>query len=281
MKKRLLVLGLLNLLVVQTVHAEEQSESPSVSPDLATQILEGEFSDETKESIYNKIKDVLDKVTEVIDSGNNINGIIGIDEVIELFGDEYTYEEDSLKYDMWVALDTFKLTVSMNENNQVDYLYGNLYPTFERLQTTDSQSDLEKVQEVINHPDALPSFSEVDENYKDYYFEFIQDEMSYITGTYSMTYDWASKDLIQLEVGQANYGRANLTVTQAEIDELKQSDKLNIQDVIDVVGDNWTYVQNLQENSHSFIWQDPLGKDITVIVAEDLSVEEISTGNLE
>ena len=120
MKKRLLVLGLLNLLVVQTVHAEEQSESPSVSPDLATQILEGEFSDETKESIYNKIKDVLDKVTEVIDSGNNINGIIGIDEVIELFGDEYTYEENSLKYDMWVAVDTFKLTISINENNQVD-----------------------------------------------------------------------------------------------------------------------------------------------------------------
>ena len=52
MKKRLLVLGLLNLLVVQTVHGEEKSESPSVSPDLATQILEGEFSDETKESIY-------------------------------------------------------------------------------------------------------------------------------------------------------------------------------------------------------------------------------------
>ena len=105
--------------------------------------------------------------------------------------------------------------------------------------------------------------------------------MSYITGTYSMTYDWASKDLIQLEVGQANYGRANLSMTLAEINELKRIDDLNIQDVIDVVGDNWTYVQNLQENSHSFIWQDPLGKHITVTVAEDLSVEEISTGNLE
>lgn len=68
---------------------------------------------------------------------------------------------------------------------------------------------------------------------------------------------------------------------QAEIDELKQRDNLIIQDVIDVVGDNWTYVQKLQENSHSFIWQDPLGKHITITVAEDLSVEEISTGNLE
>ncbi len=277
MKRKIIILGLLNLIIVQNIHAQEPNESTSVPSDLATQIMEGEFSDESKESIYNKIKSLLDIVSESIESGNNLEGIIGIEEIIEQFGEDYTYTEDSLNYDFWVSVDTFKMTVSMNEDNNVEYLYGNLYPTFEATEPTESESDLAKVREFIEKPNKLPRFDEVNGNFVSYNFEFIQDEMTYIDGTQSMTYDWATKDLIKLEIGQANYGRANLNVTQADMAELNQVEDLNIQGVIDVVGDKWTYVYNLKENTKEFIWQDPLGGNVTVDVTDELLVNNIKT----
>lgn len=277
MKRRIIILGLLNLIVVQSVQAQEQTERTSVPRDLATQIMEGEFSDESKESIYNKVKDVLDIVAESIESGDNLEGIIGVDVIIDQFGEDYTYTENLLNYDFWVGVDTFKMTVSMNEENNVEYLYGNLNPTFEAAETTESESDLVKVREFIEKPHNLPSFEEVNEHYASYNFEFIQDEMTYIDGTQSMTYDWATKDLIKLEIGQANYGRASLNVTQVDIDELNQVEDLNIQGVIDVVGDKWVYVYNLKENTKEFIWQDPLGGNVTVDVTDELLVNKIET----
>lgn len=277
MKRKIIILGLLNLIVVQSVQAQEQTERTSVPRDLATQIMEGEFSDESKESIYNKVKDVLDIVAESIESGDNLEGIIGVDVIIDQFGEDYTYTENLLNYDFWVGVDTFKMTVSMNEENNVEYLYGNLNPTFEAAETTESESDLVKVREFIEKPHNLPSFEEVNEHYASYNFEFIQDEMTYIDGTQSMTYDWATKDLIKLEIGQANYGRASLNVTQVDIDELNQVEDLNIQGVIDVVGDKWVYVYNLKENTKEFIWQDPLGGNVTVDVTDELLVNKIET----
>lgn len=277
MKRRIIILGLLNLIVVQSVQAQEQTERTSVPRDLATQIMEGEFSDESKESIYNKVKDVLDIVAESIESGDNLEGIIGVDVIIDQFGEDYTYTENLLNYDFWVGVDTFKMTVSMNEENNVEYLYGNLNPTFEAAETTESESDLVKVREFIEKPHNLPSFEEVNEHYASYNFEFIQDEMTYIDGTQSMTYDWATKDLIKLEIGQANYGRASLNVTQVDIDELNQVEDLNIQGVIDVVGDKWVYVYNLKENTKEFIWEDPLGGNVTVDVTDELLVNKIET----
>lgn len=277
MKRRIIILGLLNLIVVQSVQAQEQTERTSVPRDLATQIMEGEFSDESKESIYNKVKDVLDIVAESIESGDNLEAIIGVDVIIDQFGEDYTYTENLLNYDFWVGVDTFKMTVSMNEENNVEYLYGNLNPTFEAAETTESESDLVKVREFIEKPHNLPSFEEVNEHYASYNFEFIQDEMTYIDGTQSMTYDWATKDLIKLEIGQANYGRASLNVTQVDIDELNQVEDLNIQGVIDVVGDKWVYVYNLKENTKEFIWEDPLGGNVTVDVTDELLVNKIET----
>lgn len=277
MKRRIIILGLLNLIVVQSVQAQEQTERTSVPRDLATQIMEGEFSDESKESIYNKVKDVLDIVAESIESGDNLEGIIGVDVIIDQFGEDYTYTENLLNYDFWVGVDTFKMTVSMNEENNVEYLYGNLNPTFEAAETTESESDLVKVREFIEKPHNLPSFEEVNEHYASYNFDFIQDEMTYIEGTQSMTYDWATKDLIKLEIGQANYGRASLNVTQVDIDELNQVEDLNIQGVIDVVGDKWVYVYNLKENTKEFIWEDPLGGNVTVDVTDELLVNKIET----
>lgn len=277
MKRKIIILGLLNLIVVQSVQAQEQTERTSVPRDLATQIMEGEFSDESKESIYNKVKDVLDIVAESIESGDNLEGIIGVDVIIDQFGEDYTYTENLLNYDFWVGVDTFKMTVSMNEENNVEYLYGNLNPTFEAAETTESESDLVKVREFIEKPHNLPSFEEVNEHYASYNFEFIQDEMTYIDGTQSMTYDWATKDLIKLEIGQANYGRASLNVTQVDIDELNQVEDLNIQGVIDVVGDKWVYVYNLKENTKEFIWEDPLGGNVTVDVTDELLVNKIET----
>ena len=277
MKRKIIILGLLNLIVVQSVQAQEQTERTSVPRDLATQIMEGEFSDESKESIYNKVKDVLDIVAESIESGDNLEGIIGVDVIIDQFGEDYTYTENLLNYDFWVGVDTFKMTVSMNEENNVEYLYGNLNPTFEAAETTESESDLVKVREFIEKPHNLPSFEEVNEHYASYNFEFIQDEMTYIEGTQSMTYDWATKDLIKLEIGQANYGRASLNVTQVDIDELNQVEDLNIQGVIDVVGDKWVYVYNLKENTKEFIWEDPLGGNVTVDVTDELLVNKIET----
>lgn len=277
MKRKIIILGLLNLIVVQSVQAQEQTERTSVPRDLATQIMEGEFSDESKESIYNKVKDVLDIVAESIESGDNLEGIIGVDVIIDQFGEDYTYTENLLNYDFWVGVDTFKMTVSMNEENNVEYLYGNLNPTFEAAETTESESDLVKVREFIEKPHNLPSFEEVNEHYASYNFEFIQDEMTYIDGTQSMTYDWATKDLIKLEIGQANYGRASLNVTQVDIDELNQIEDLNIQGVIDVVGDKWVYVYNLKENTKEFIWEDPLGGNVTVDVTDELLVNKIET----
>lgn len=277
MKRKIIILGLLNLIVVQSVQAQEQTERTSVPRDLATQIMEGEFSDESKESIYNKVKDVLDIVVDSIEFGDNLEGIIGVDVIIDQFGEDYTYTENLLNYDFWVGVDTFKMTVSMNEENNVEYLYGNLNPTFEAAETTEAESDLVKVREFIEKPHNLPSFEEVNEHYASYNFEFIQDEMTYIDGTQSMTYDWATKDLIKLEIGQANYGRANLNVTQVEIDELNQVEDLNIQGVIDVVGDKWVYVYNLKENTKEFIWEDPLGGNVTVDVTDELLVNKIET----
>lgn len=277
MKRRIIILGLLNLIVVQSVQAQEQTERTSVPRDLATQIMEGEFSDESKESIYNKVKDVLDIVVDSIEFGDNLEGIIGVDVIIDQFGEDYTYTENLLNYDFWVGVDTFKMTVSMNEENNVEYLYGNLNPTFEAAETTESESDLVKVREFIEKPHNLPSFEEVNEHYASYNFEFIQDEMTYIDGTQSMTYDWATKDLIKLEIGQANYGRASLNVTQVDIDELNQVEDLNIQGVIDVVGDKWVYVYNLKENTKEFIWEDPLGGNVTVDVTDELLVNKIET----
>lgn len=277
MKRKIIILGLLNLIVVQSVQAQEQTERTSVPRDLATQIMEGEFSDESKESIYNKVKDVLDIVAESIESGDNLEAIIGVDVIIDQFGEDYTYTENLLNYDFWVGVDTFKMTVSMNEENNVEYLYGNLNPTFEAAETTESESDLVKVREFIEKPHNLPSFEEVNEHYASYNFEFIQDEMTYIDGTQSMTYDWATKDLIKLEIGQANYGRASLNVTQVDIDELNQVEDLNIQGVIDVVGDKWVYVYNLKENTKEFIWEDPLGGNVTVDVTDELLVNKIET----
>lgn len=277
MKRKIIILGLLNLIVVQSVQAQEQTERTSVPRDLATQIMEGEFSDESKESIYNKVKDVLDIVVDSIEFGDNLEGIIGVDVIIDQFGEDYTYTENLLNYDFWVGVDTFKMTVSMNEENNVEYLYGNLNPTFEAAETTESESDLVKVREFIEKPHNLPSFEEVNEHYASYNFEFIQDEMTYIDGTQSMTYDWATKDLIKLEIGQANYGRASLNVTQVDIDELNQVEDLNIQGVIDVVGDKWVYVYNLKENTKEFIWQDPLGGNVTVDVTDELLVNKIET----
>lgn len=277
MKRKIIILGLLNLIVVQSVQAQEQTERTSVPRDLATQIMEGEFSDESKESIYNKVKDVLDIVVDSIEFGDNLEGIIGVDVIIDQFGEDYTYTENLLNYDFWVGVDTFKMTVSMNEENNVEYLYGNLNPTFEAAETTESESDLVKVREFIEKPHNLPSFEEVNEHYASYNFEFIQDEMTYIDGTQSMTYDWATKDLIKLEIGQANYGRASLNVTQVDIDELNQVEDLNIQDVIDVVGDKWVYVYNLKENTKEFIWEDPLGGNVTVDVTDELLVNKIET----
>lgn len=277
MKRKIIILGLLNLIVVQSVQAQEQTERTSVPRDLATQIMEGEFSDESKESIYNKVKDVLDIVVDSIEFGDNLEGIIGVDVIIDQFGEDYTYTENLLNYDFWVGVDTFKMTVSMNEENNVEYLYGNLNPTFEAAETTESESDLVKVREFIEKPHNLPSFEEVNEHYASYNFEFIQDEMTYIDGTQSMTYDWATKDLIKLEIGQANYGRASLNVTQVDIDELNQVEDLNIQGVIDVVGDKWVYVYNLKENTKEFIWEDPLGGNVTVDVTDELLVNKIET----
>ncbi|MBZ6526604.1 hypothetical protein HYQ40_02360 [Aerococcaceae bacterium DSM 111021] len=277
MKRKIIILGLLNLIVVQSVQAQEQTERASVPRDLATQIMEGEFSDESKESIYNKVKDVLDIVVDSIEFGDNLEGIIGVDVIIDQFGEDYTYTENLLNYDFWVGVDTFKMTVSMNEENNVEYLYGNLNPTFEAAETTESESDLVKVREFIEKPHNLPSFEEVNEHYASYNFEFIQDEMTYIDGTQSMTYDWATKDLIKLEIGQANYGRASLNVTQVDIDELNQIEDLNIQGVIDVVGDKWVYVYNLKENTKEFIWEDPLGGNVTVDVTDELLVNKIET----
>lgn len=277
MKRKIIILGLLNLIVVQSVQAQEQTERTSVPRDLATQIMEGEFSDESKESIYNKVKDVLDIVIDSIEFGDNLEGIIGVDVIIDQFGEDYTYTENLLNYDFWVGVDTFKMTVSMNEENNVEYLYGNLNPTFEAAETTESESDLVKVREFIEKPHNLPSFEEVNEHYASYNFEFIQDEMTYIDGTQSMTYDWATKDLIKLEIGQANYGRASLNVTQVDIDELNQVEDLNIQGVIDVVGDKWVYVYNLKENTKEFIWEDPLGGNVTVDVTDELLVNKIET----
>lgn len=281
MKKKLIILGLLNLTLVENVHAAAQSENSTVPDDLATQIMEGEFSDESKESIYNKLKDVLDIVAESIESGENLEGIISVNEIIERFGQDYTYSEDAINYDFWVSINTFKMTVSTNETNNVEYLYGSLYPTFEPKVATNSESDLTKVQELISNPENVPEFERVDENFETYDFEFIQDEMTYIDGTQSMTYAWTSKDLIQLEIGQANYGQANLKVTQEDIDELKQVDDLSIQGVIDVVGDKWTYVHNLKEGSKEFIWQDPLGGNVTADVTDELMVNKIETNNLK
>lgn len=276
--KRVLLISCLGILMTGQVITVKASEN--VPADLATQILEGEFSDESKESVYKKVKELLDLTKVAVQSNINIDGIFGVDELIDRFGDDYTYTDDMISYDMWVVVNTFKLTAAINEDNKVEYFYGYFYPTFETIEPSDSEEDLELVKDTLANLTSLPSFEALDAAYEDYDFSFIQDEMTYISGSQSYTYAWDSKELLKYEVGQANYGRANLTITQADIDTLNEIEDLGIQRVIETVGENWTYVYNIQEDSQQFIWKDPLGKTISVDVTDELMVNKIEAKGL-
>lgn len=276
--KRLLLISCMGILM--TGPAISVKASDNVPADLATQILEGEFSDESKESIYKKIKELLDLTAVAVQSNINIDGIFGVNELIDRFGDDYTYTDDTISYDMWVVVNTFKLTAAINEDNKVEYFYGYFYPTFESIEPSNSEEDLALVKDTLANLSSLPSFEDLDAAYEDYDFSFIQDEMTYISGSQSFTYAWDSKELLKYEVGQANYGRANLTITQADIDKLNEIDDLGIQRVIETIGENWTYVYDVQTGNRQFIWKDPLGKTISVDVTDELMVNKIEAKGL-
>lgn len=278
MKQRLILLILLIIGLGAALQVEAEGNAPA---DLATQILEGEFSNESKETAYIKLKELMDLSVESIETGSNIDGIFLTDELIQRFGKDYSYSEDSLVYDLWVGVDTFILTAQLN-NDRIQYFYGYFYPTFETVTISESSSDLALVNEFVEDPSSIVlDFEQVDANYEDYDWSFTNQEMTYIDGSIGLTYDWMSKKLIEVTIGYPNYGRAKIDLTESDVNELSQIDDLSIGSLIDEIGDSWTFTYDTLSQSQKIIWQDPLGPQISVDLTDSLMVNRIESKNLK
>ncbi|XJS09805.1 hypothetical protein ACF3NG_06565 [Aerococcaceae bacterium WGS1372] len=274
------IITLLSLLMISSHVIASAEDEKNIPADLATQILEGEFSSESKESAYIKLKELMDLSAASIESGENSGGLFGIDELIQRFGEDYTYSIDSIVYDMWVSVDTFTLFAHPN-NDKIQYFYGYFYPTFESVTTSDSDSDLEIVKELLNNSSALElDFNKVDTNFEDYDWSFTNQELTYIDGTVGLTYAWESKELIQIRIGYANYGKAKVIITESEMTELNQGEDLLFVDLIGQIGKNWTFIYDVQSQTKKVIWQDPLGPQVLVELNDSLMVNRIEGKNL-
>lgn len=277
MKRIVLMMFIVGLTVTSTVDAES---NPTVPFDLAQQIVDGDFSNESKESAYVKIKELLDLSALATKDEDRVEGLFKTEELIQRFGDDYTYSEDNINYDLWVGIDTLRLTANV-DNDNIRYFFGFLYPTFETGVTTDSDEDLEKVNEILTNQATLLDYNQADADYEDFDWSFTHQAMTYIDDSMSYTFDWATKDLVEVRVGHINYGKAEIDMTLADIRELEQVDDLSLGYVIDQVGDNWTFVYDIQSGSKQVIWQDPLGPQIKVDLTDELMVNRIETKNLK
>ena len=117
------------------------------------------------------------------------------------------------------------------------------------------------LQAVVASPTTSPTFEELDENFQDYHVMAYPYEISSNRASEGWTFAWDTKELMGYRVfSDQLMDRADLALTEAEIEALLADDATVLNDVIAAFGEDWQGALTLQdgaeeENQMHFSWR--------------------------
>ena len=117
------------------------------------------------------------------------------------------------------------------------------------------------LQAVVASPTTSPTFEELDENFQDYHVMAYPYEISFNRASEGWTFAWDTKELMGYRVfSDQLMDRADLALTEAEIEALLADDATVLNDVIAAFGEDWQGALTLQdgaeeENQMHFSWR--------------------------
>ena len=245
---------------------------PEASSVEIPETLMDRYSGLSYEKLYERLKALMDLAVEARDADGASGAAddmddyglgLGLEDFDALFGPAMS---DSGYFRVYAApFQDFAFDLNVYGSGQSDNVSDFTANLSERenLASGDLSSGqrLALLQAVVASPTTSPTFEELDENFQDYHVMAYPYEISSNRASEGWTFAWDTKELMGYRVfSDKLMDRADLALTEAEIEALLADDATVLNDVIAAFGEDWQGALTLQdgaeeENQMHFSWR--------------------------
>lgn len=248
---------------------------PEASSVEIPETLMDRYSGLSYEKLYERLKALMDLAVEArdadgasgaADAADDVDDYglgLGLEDFDALFGPAMS---DSGYFRVYAApFQDFAFDLNVYGSGQSDNVSDFTANLSERenLASGDLSSGqrLALLQAVVASPTTSPTFEELDENFQDYHVMAYPYEISFNRASEGWTFAWDTKELMGYRVfSDQLMDRADLALTEAEIEALLADDATVLNDVMAAFGEDWQGALTLQdgaeeENQMHFSWR--------------------------